>query len=394
MPRKIKIAQVITRMDWGGSPDLVRILCEHLDPEKYDITLISGPTAHPTARTEGFLKNFPGKYIRVSQLIRDIEPIHDIIAFIRLYILLRLNKFDIVHTHTAKAGALARYAAYLAGVKIIIHSPHGHNLYGYFKPALTRRIIKIERFVSRFTDRIIAATQLEKKDYLAHSIGTPSKIDVIYAGIDMKDDQHDPAHKAFEKKQLKASVGIPEHMNVVGMIGRLEHVKGPGYFVEAAMQIAKLRQDVCFVLIGDGSLKAELENKVRSQGLKERIIFTGWREDVDRMLTMLDVMVLPSLNEAVGLVLIEAQSHGIPVVASNVGGIPETIKENETGFLVQAGHADKLEQAILFLLDHPDKREAMGLAAKEWVKSRFKAQQMAQDISGLYDELLHAKNIF
>ena len=387
--KKIKIAQIITRMDWGGSPDLVRIMCEHLDTAKYDITLISGPTVHPTERTEQFLKKFTGPYIIVPQLKRDIEIIHDIIAFIRLYVLLRLKKFDIVHTHTAKAGALGRLAARLAGVRVIVHSPHGHNLYGYFKPRMTRRIIKVERFLSRFTDKIIALTQLEKKDYLEHSIGSPSTIDVIYAGMDLDGYRSDP----LMKEKLKASLGIPQGQNVVGMIGRLEQVKGPGYFVEAAMQIARLRQDSCFVLIGDGSLKRELENKVKAKGFKGRIIFTGWRENIGEMLTMLDIMVLPSLNEAVGLVLIEAQSQGIPVVASNVGGIPETIKENETGFLVQAGHSDKLAQAILFLLDHPDKRISMGAAAREWVGARFKAQQMTANIANLYEELLHAKHI-
>jgi glycosyltransferase involved in cell wall biosynthesis len=294
-----------------------------------------------------------------------------------------------VHTHTAKAGALGRLAARLAGVKVIVHSPHGHNLYGYFKPALTRRIIKVEQYLSRFTDRIIAATQLEKKDYLEFSIGRSSTIDVIYAGIDLDRYKTDP----LMKDNLKGALGIPQGLSVVGMIGRLEQVKGPGYFVDAAMNIARLREDVCFVLIGDGSLRKGLEDAVAAKGFKGRIIFAGWREDIGNMLTMLDIMVLPSLNEAVGLVLIEAQSQGIPVIASNVGGIPETIKENETGFLVQAGHSDKLAQAILFLLDHPDKRLSMGAAAREWIASRFRAQDMTERISGLYDELVRIKHI-
>ncbi|MFA5100114.1 MAG: glycosyltransferase, partial [Candidatus Omnitrophota bacterium] len=328
--KKIKIAQIITRMDWGGSPDLVRILCERLDPAKYDITLISGPTLHPTIKTGKFIREFRGTYIVIPQLQRDIEPVHDIIAFLRLYVLLRMKRFDIVHTHTAKAGALGRMAARLAGVRVIVHSPHGHNLYGYFSPAMTRRIVNVERFLSRFTDKIIAGTRLEKKDYLAHAIGVDSTIDVIYAGLDLKEYEAEPSLK----DKLKGSLGIPVHENVVGMIGRLEQVKGPGFFVDAALRIVQLRQDVRFVLIGEGSLKKELSDRVAAAGFKDRIIFAGWRDDIAPLLTMLDIMVLPSLNEAVGLVLIEAQSQGIPVVASNVGGIPETIKENETGILV------------------------------------------------------------
>ncbi|MFA6384006.1 MAG: glycosyltransferase [Candidatus Omnitrophota bacterium] len=387
--KKIRIAQIITRMDWGGSPDLVRIMCEHLDPAKYDITLVSGLTLHPTAKTEKFLKGFNGTYIEIPQLRRDIDVIHDIIAFLRLYILLRSKRFDIVHTHTAKAGALGRLAARLAGVKVIVHSPHGHNLYGYFSPVMTGRIVKIERFLARFTDKIIALTQLEKKDYLAHGIGSAGAIDVIYAGIDLTDYRGDPSMK----KELRASLNIPEDADVVGMIGRLEHVKGPECFVDAALRIAQLRPRVSFVIVGEGSLRGILEAKVAAQGCRERIIFAGWRNDIARILAALDIMVLSSFNEAVGLVLVEAQSQGIPVVASNVGGIPETIRENETGILVPAGHADKFAQAILFLLDHPDKRAAMGSAAISWAGSRFKAEKMTENVSNLYDGLLRSKNI-
>ena len=386
--RKIKVAQIITRMDWGGSPDLVRILCERLDPAKYEITLISGPTLHPTAKTEKFFKKFSGTYIVVPQLQRDIEVIHDIIAFLRLYVLLRFKRFDIVHTHTAKAGALGRMAARLAGVRIIVHSPHGHNLYGYFSASLTRRIVQVERFLSRFTDAIIAGTRLEKNDYLEYAIGTDATIDVIYAGLDLYEYQVDSSLK----DTLKGSFGIAANENVVGMIGRLEHVKGPDFFVDAALRIVQLRTDVRFVLIGEGSQKKPLEDRVAAAGFKDRIIFAGWRDDVAPMLSMLDIMVLPSRNEAVGLVLIEAQSQGIPVVASRVGGIPETLKEDETGILVSAGHPDKLAQAILFLLDHPDKRFSMGVAAREWVGSRFSAQGMVDRVSGLYERLFHAKH--
>jgi glycosyltransferase involved in cell wall biosynthesis len=387
MPGKIKVAQIITRMDWGGSPDLVRIMCERLDPEKYDITLISGPTAHPTAKTDKFIKGFTGTYIVIPQLRRDIEPVHDIVAFLRLYALLSRERFDIVHTHTAKAGALGRLAARWAGARVIVHSPHGHNLYGYFSPFFTRCIVKIERFLSRFTDRIIALTRLEKKDYLEHSIGTDPTIDVIYAGLDLEEYQAD-----FSMKDtLKKSLGVPGNESVVGMIGRLEEVKGPGFFVDAALRILRLRQDVTFVLIGEGSLKQTLAGRVAAEGFKDRVIFAGWRDDIGPLLTMLDIMVLPSLNEAVGLVLIEAQSQGIPVVASDVGGIPETIKANETGILVPAAHPDKLAQAVLFLLDHPDKRSAMGAAAREWVGARFSAGAMVENISKLYEGLLDAK---
>jgi len=177
------------------------------------------------------------------------------------------------------------------------------------------------------------------------------------------------------------------------MIGRFEQIKGPGYFIEAAVRIAQYRDDVYFMAIGEGGLRAKLEETVKKAGCEGRIIFTGWRNDIANLLGILDIMALPSLNEAVGLVLVEAQSQGIPVIASNVGGIPETIKDNETGILVPPAHSEKIMQAIIFLLDHPQRRKEMGLAARAWVENKFQAQVMTARIQQLYETLLHAKNI-
>jgi len=136
----------------------------------------------------------------------------------------------------------------------------------------------------------------------------------------------------------------------VGMIGRFEQIKGPGYFIEAAVRIAQYRDDVYFMAIGEGGLRAKLEETVKKAGCEGRIIFTGWRNDIANLLGILDIMALPSLNEAVGLVLVEAQSQGIPVIASNVGGIPETIKDNETGILVPPAHSEKSCRQLFFFL--------------------------------------------
>ncbi len=143
--------------------------------------------------------------------------------------------------------------------------------------------------------------------------------------------------------------------------------------------------------MGEGSLREKLEKQMKSLGLEEKFIFTGWREDIPEILSILDLLVLPSLNEGVGMVLIEAQGLGVPIVASRVGGIPEIVRDNQTGILVSAGDADSFAGAIKSLLADENRRFAMSQEAIKWIKGKFKARDMIEEISKLYQELLALK---
>jgi glycosyltransferase involved in cell wall biosynthesis len=382
--KKIKIAQVITRMDWGGSPDILRILCQYLDPQLYDITLVVGQTSHSTAKTRAFFGAFRDKIRIIPQLKRDICLFSDLAAFIRLYILYRKEKFDIVHTHTAKAGALGRLAARLAGIAVIIHTPHGHNFYGYFNPFASWLIIGIERILTCLTDKIMVLTELEKKDYIRYRVASEEKLILIYQGLELGQFGQTVTDAAKLKENLRISNGE----NVVGFVGRLEQIKGPQYFTQAAKIVLEKRKNTKFILTGEGSLRRFLETQVAAWGLKDKIVFIGWRDDIAEIMSVLDLLVLPSLNEAVGIVLIEAQAQGLPVVATKVGGVPEVVKDNVTGILVSPKDSAGLAQAILAILDNPDKKKAMSEAAKAWVKDRFKAEKMCREVSHLYTEML------
>lgn len=384
---KMKIAQVITRLDWGGSPDIFRILCSYLDPNLYDITLIIGDTKHPTPKTSEFLKRFNGRTVIVPQLRRDINPAFDIAAFWSLYSIFRKGRFDIVHTHTAKAGALGRLAASLARTPVIIHTPHGHNLYGYFNQRTSAIIARTEKFLTRFTDEIIALTELERSDYTASGVATAGKVSVIYQGLEL-----DKLTRDWKSAcSLKNTFKIRPEDRVVGMVGRLEPVKGSPVFIEAAARIAKLCPNVKFIIAGEGSLRDVMEKRARELGIGDAAIFAGWREDIPDMISLMDVMVLPSLNEAVGIALIEAQAEGVPVVASRVGGIPEVVKDRKTGILVPPSDAAAIADAVLSLLGDKPKCAAMGEAGKAWVRDRFRAEDMADKTSALYMRLLNKK---
>ncbi len=385
--RKIKVAQVITRMDWGGSPDVLRVLCQKLDPNIYELKIFVGSTSYPTGKTSLFLDAFRDKITFIPELKRDICPWNDCLAFGKLLRIFKKEKFDIVHTHTPKAGALGRLAARRAGVPIIIHTPHGHNFYGYFNSIFSRLVILIERFLATFSDRVIALTELEKTDYLKFKVANKEKLVLVYMGLEL--DRFFPVNAAKIKESLK----IDSQEKVIGYVGRLEQIKGPQFFVEAAKLCLDKNLLRRFILVGEGSLRKELEENVSLWGLNEKIVFVGWRDDIADVMSIMDILVLPSLNEAVGIVLLEAQSLGVPVVASEVGGIPEMIRDKETGILVGPGEPAALALAIDDLLSDPERLRSMSAAGKNWVKDRFKAESMVNKISGIYQELLKEKNV-
>ena len=373
-------------MDWGGAPDILRTLVDNLAPDTFEVTVVTGRTQSPAEKTRAFFKKQEGRLVVIGDLRRDIHPWHDLCAAVRLYALFRRLRPDIVHTHTAKAGFLGRCAARLTGVPVVVHTPHGHNLYGYGGQEISWCLRKVEQWAARYTDAYIALTELEKDDLLRYRVSSAEKIQVISQGIETGSCVPETQdHEAYRK-----ACGFGPGDRIVGMTGRLEPVKGPRYFIEAAAQVAKGNPGVKFLLAGEGSLRKALEDDIVRAGLTGRCALLGWQEDMDRIFSILDILVLPSLNEAVGMVLIEAQSRGVPVVATKVGGVPEVVKDNETGVLVPPGDPLALARAIEGLLSDDTKRKRMGEAGRAWMQGRFKKEEMLRRTEELYLRLINS----
>ena len=252
--KKTKIVHVITRMDWGGSPDILRQIFISLRQEPFDLYLVFGLTKNCTRQTKDFLKDFKDKSVYIPSLRREINPFMDLIAFLKLcYIFYRLNP-DVITTHTAKAGVLGRLAAFCLGKRKVIHFPHGNIFSGYFNKAASLFILKLEQLLSVITRRIIVFTESEKEILLKLRLTRRDKIMVLAAGIDPLP----PVDKDWIKKE-KLSLGIKEGNFIVGMVSRLEPVKGADYFMLAALKILESRNDVCFLVVGEGSLSAKLK---------------------------------------------------------------------------------------------------------------------------------------
>ncbi len=389
MSNKIKVLHIITRLDKGGSAENTFLTLKGMDKARYDVALINGPAEDPTQDRRQHIEELGIKYFYLPQLVRNISLFKDIRAFLKIYRHLKKEEYEIVHTHTSKAGFLGRIAAKLAGTPIIIHTPHGHVFFGYFGPLKTKYFILLEKFGSLITDRIIALTNREKNDTIDFKVAKEDKLVVIHSGIELDKFTQSATQ---DNQSLKLNLGIPEKALIVGTAGRLVPIKGPEYLVRAAKKVLQIYKNVFFLFAGDGHLKEDLTALARNLGVEKNILFLGWRDNAAGMISLFDIFVLPSLNEGMGRVLVEAMSLEKPIIASNIGGIPDLIFHGKNGFLVPPRNSDELTQYIGLLLEDEYKRKIMGQEGKR-VSQNFSAEKMVQKIESLYDQLLEMKKI-
>lgn len=386
------IVHIITRLEAGGSSRNTIDSCA-AQAADHDVVLIAGPHRDAAA----LLKLTPAvNYIEVKNLQREISLFRDFSALLALRRELSRLEPDIIHTHTSKAGALGRLAAALAGFgkkrkAIVIHTPHGHLLYGYYGPARTFLFKTAERLLAFFTDYFIALTPGELRETSAAGIGRPGKWRVVHSGVDLRPPAV-PAHKR--------TLNIAEDELTVGTVARLEPVKGVEYFIKAAA-ILKARRPglkLKFVIIGGGALEGGLRGLAGGLGIADTVIFTGFRSDAGALMAALDIYVQPSLNEAMGRAPLEAQALGLPAVVSRVCGLPDVIKEGETGFAVPPADPEALAGAIERLVMDKALRERMSAAAKAWALApdeagfaRFGAESMNAKLKTFYAQVLAAR---
>ncbi len=384
---RIRVAHIITRLCKGGAQENTFHTVRLANRDRFDVSLISGPTSGAEGNIEDRVAAADIKIVREPALIRAVSPLHDVRALAGLVRKIRSGGFQIVHTHTSKAGILGRLAARVAGVPIIVHTPHGNVFDGYFSPWKTRIFIAAERRAARWTDRLIELTPGGIEEHLAQGIGRREQFVTIFSGIDLK--PYDDARA--RRTATRSKLGIRDDAFVVGAVGRLEPVKGFSYFMAAAEDIAARAPAAQFVHAGDGSEASALRSK--AGGLNGRVRFLGLREDVPALMAAFDVLVVPSLNEGMGRVILEAGAAGTPVVATRVGGIPEIVRDGTTGLLVPPRDAQSIAGAVLSLANDRAKAGAMGDSARRFVAPDFSLERMVMRIEALYEELIQEKQL-
>jgi glycosyltransferase involved in cell wall biosynthesis len=386
-PRPLRIAIVIARLNVGGPATHVFELAAGLPASRYVVRLIAGREGRGETGMH-YLAEEKGVHPEILPALSPSLGPADALAFLQLVGIFRAWKPDVVHTHTAKAGAVGRAAARAAGVPVVIHTFHGHVLRGYFSPPAEAFFRAVERALARLTDRIVTLSPALKADLVSMGIADPEKIEVVPLGMDLA-----PLfHCENRRPELRAELGIRPEEALIGTVGRLVPIKNQRLFLDAARSMVDSGSPARFVIVGDGEMRESLQEYAESLGLTERVRFLGWKQEMAPVYAALDLFTLTSDNEGTPVAVIEAMAAGVPVVATAVGGVPDVVRAGETGRLVPAADPAALFQAWRAAFAEKDATGRMRTNARREVQERFGRARMLSAMAGLYEELVAKKS--
>ena len=388
MPEPIKVLRVIARLNMGGPALHVAYLTAGLRERGYDTTLVAGSLARGEDSMAFVADELGVGVVRIDELGREISPLRDLVATLRLARLIRRERPDILHTHTAKAGTVGRVAALLAGAKgppIVVHTFHGHVLRGYFGPLRSLFFRMLERWLAGRTTALIAVSPQVRDDLVSLRVAPPERFVVIRLGIELDERVAGSRGGRLESRRY---LGIPPDRFAVGWIGRMTAVKRTEDVLVAFKRLRDGGVDACLCMVGDGPDRPQLERRAHDLGIVKDTLFLGYQEDVAPYYAAFDALVLPSSNEGTPVSAIESLAAGRPVVATRVGGVPDVVAEGEDGFLVEPGDTDELAERLTQLARDPALRERMGEAGRRRVLPRYAVERLVDDIDRLYRSLL------
>ncbi len=383
--RRLRICHVITRMIIGGAQENTLLTVRGLAEKGHHVVLLTGPTTGP----EGNLlagQDVPGaSIVELPHLIRKPCPLEDPLAYLGLLRYFRSHSFDVVHTHSSKAGILGRLAARRARVPVVVHTVHGQAFHPYQAAWLNRLFVWAERRSARVSHRILAVAQAMIEQCVEAGVAPREKYRVVYSGMDV-----DAFRQARPDSDLRARLGIPPHVPVVGKIARLFELKGHEFLIEAAATVVREFPDVRFLLVGDGVLRESLQAAVAAKGLDDNFVFAGLVApgEVPRYDALIDVLSHLSLREGLPRTVVQALAAGVPAVGFALDGTPEVILDGRTGRLCPAEDSAAVAEALCDLLRNPDHRRMLGGNGQELVKERFGWRTMADAIERHYYECL------
>lgn len=400
--------RILSRLCVGGPAIHCVLLTQHLPQDKYESILIHGdldtgdaPYLYDTSLPSDIrLIKSMKREVGLKNLWKEWKSLREI------YRIIRKEKPDIVHTHTAKAGFIGRFAAYFAKTPIIIHTFHGHVFHSYFSKWKTKLFLFIERRLAKISDGIIAISEQQK-----HELGTVfkvcklEKIKVIPLGFDLTPFFTDTENK---RKDFRTRYKIKDDELAIGLVGRMVPIKNHALFIQAIARIldnkevqgSKLR----FFLIGDGAERKNIESLCNTLNIPfsdasqtdfipATITFTGYQNKIDWVNAGLDILVLTSKNEGTPVSLIEAQASGLPVISTRVGGVENIVIENETALLCESNNLNEFTEKLLYLIQNSEKREGMRGKGRQHVLQKYHYTRLVQDIDQYYQLLLYGRDI-
>lgn len=373
-------------MNIGGPAYHVSLLSGRLDPERYETLLLTGVLGSGEGSFEELAERYGASKRTVPGLRPELSPRSDLRALVSLVRAMREFRPDIVHTHTAKAGALGRMAAIITpGVRpVIVHTYHGHVLSGYFGRALNALYRSVERVLASASDCLIGVSAATVDELVALRVAPLHKFRTVPIGLDLERFlvvERSPA------APFRAEIGVGPDDVLAVFVGRLVPIKRVDLLIRAIALAHAREPRLKLAIVGDGELRGELERQALAMGLDRTVSFLGFREDLAAIAAGSDLAVLGSDNEGTPVALIEAAAAGVPAIATAVGGVKDIVRPS-TGVLVDKDDAAGFADALLHLAGDRHARERMGLAAREHVRTRFGAGRLLEEVDVLYRELL------
>jgi glycosyltransferase involved in cell wall biosynthesis len=409
----LRIVRVIDRLNIGGPAKHVVWLSSGLETAEFESTLITGTVPPGEGDMSYFASDNGVEPIVVKQMSRELGA-RDLLVIAKLARLFFRLRPDVVHTHKAKAGAAGRVAAMIykwatpSALLLrprscrVVHTYHGHIFHSYYGRAKTRLFVAIERALARFcTDRIVVISEQQRREICeAFGVGRSEQFRVIPLGIDIAEEAAPVAPAEFRRE-----IGASPDDVLVGIVGRLCEVKNHSMFLEAAARLIQETSltNVRFVVIGDGHLRSRLEERASALGVSDRVLFTGFRADVQTLYSELDIVALTSLNEGTPLTLIEAMNRGVPVVSTEVGGVPDIMGAHiethegfsawDHGLTARTLDVEGFAAAVRYLVERDDLRREMGERGRQFVRDHLSRERLVSDITELYRDLSGRPNV-
>jgi len=387
---KISICHVITRMIVGGAQENTLFSCIGQLRAGNRVVLVTGPSPGPEGELLSRISVPELEVVTIDEMVREISPLKDLKAYIKLKKYFREQKFDVVHTHSSKAGIIGRLAAQAAKVPCIVHTVHGQAFHEYEKPWKNFIYKLSERIAGYPSDRIYAVAQAMIDQCIKAHIAPPEKYQVVYSGMDIE-----AFLNAKRNEKLRSELNLPENAPVIATLARLFELKGYDDVMKAFPLVLAQVPDAHLLIIGDGILRENLEAEARAGGFADRVHFAGLisPDKVPDYLIQADILWHLSLREGLPRSVVQALACGIPACGYQLDGTPEVILNGVTGCCVPPRQLEVIARKTAELLQTPEARTKLGAAGRELVRERFDKDRMAEILLRDYLNVLKRKQL-
>lgn len=387
-----KILHIITLFSVGGATENTLFTVNGLIKKGYKVDIVTGPHISSEGSMFETASKLNVPVLTFTNLRRAISPLKDLIVFFQLAFFIKKNKYDIVHTHSTKAGVIGRIAAWLVGTPIIIHHNHANPYHRFQNWFVRTSYKKIEKYAAFFCHKIVSVTHTIVDEMVRDKLAPREKFVVIRSGFDVDKFKN---YNAPNRSEIRKKFNLSEDDIVIGKIARLSVVKGHIYLLKAFEIVCRKIPKVKLLLVGNGENKSKLEEFINERKLNDKVLFTGLiqPDDMPSVISILDIVVHTALLEGLPRVFTQSMLMGKPIISFDLDGAHEVIEDGKNGYLVEPKNIDMLADRICDLAGNLSKARIFGTYARNNIKDDFSIEAMVENNHKLYQELLREKNV-